>query len=129
MRHFVSTARLSHRGLTNTEKNVVRGGGRVTLSLVFNPVARNSVAPASILYSLMAGRHDLGTPDEILPRFGPPSTSQDLVRFPELGAGGTGGLALPRFTVAKADHRIRFAALRGTSLVAPDTTCRTGLVG
>ena len=85
------------------------------------------MAPAGVMDGLLMGRDDLWAPDEMLARPGPPSACQDLVGLPELPECGAGGLRLSRLAAAEADHRIRLAAIRGTTLMAPDATRPTGL--
>ena len=85
------------------------------------------MAPTGVMDGLLVGRNDFRALNEVLTRSGFPPARQDLIRLPELGAGGTGGLGLSRLTATEADHCIRFTAIRVTPLVVPDTTRPTGL--
>ena len=87
------------------------------------------MAPAGLMNGPLVGRHNLGTSNEILPRLCSPLASQELIRLPQLRAFGASGLHFPRLPATEADHRVRLATLRETSLVAPDSTRPTGLVG
>ena len=87
------------------------------------------MAPAGVVDRPLMSGHYLWAPDEVLARPGPPSARQDLVGLPELRTRGASGLCFSRLAAAKADHRIRLAAIRGTSFVAPDPACPACLVG
>ena len=87
------------------------------------------MAPAGIVDGPLMGCHELRAVNEVLTRLGLPSASQDLIRLPELGAGGVGGRVFSRLAAPEADHRVRSAALRGTPLVTSDSRGPTCLVG
>ena len=114
-----------HKRPSNTKKG--RGRDSPPL-LIFGITACDAIAPACVMNGLLVGRNDFRTPNEVLTRFGFPSVSQNVIRLPELGAGGTGSLGLSWLTTAEADHRVRLAELRGTPFMAPDATRPTGLV-
>ena len=77
----------------------------------------------------LVSSHYLWAPDEVLARPGLPSARQDLVGLPELRTCGASGLCFSRLAAAEADHRIRLAAIRGTSFVAPDPEGQHALWG
>ena len=77
----------------------------------------------------LIGGQNLWAPDEVFYRPGPSSTSQDLIRLPELGACWATGFCPPQLTAPETDHRVRTMAFRGTTFAAPGTACPTSFVG